>query len=279
MSQRRLPLRRQFFDEHNISQKDRVPYPNYRYTKYFWTINLQRKAYSRSQAVYLMELMRKVVLDVFTQGDVVAFAHASHRWNHTYVGNNKLQIGIEVGPNKGRVHAHIIQDIKHRSVINIDPQDVQDEVDRQLRALTGGQIHGVYVNRQLKDSERVLEEYLDKDKNPWRDMGGPVSGIWQYTLQSSTSGEAWDIIQTEDRAVGQIPASTLTGRPVGGNLPGYSGAGNVGYRPGTASISVEPSSFPQSASSSYEVGISDLPAKTKPVRPRVINKHSKRAVK
>ncbi len=281
----RQPLRRQFFNEHQIDQRERAPYPEYRYTKYFWTINLQRAAYTREQAKYLMNLIRQVVLEVFTSGDAVAFSHPNHRWNRTFVGHNELQVGIEVGPNKGRVHAHVIQEVKHRSIINIDPSDIKDLVDARLAQLTGGRITGVYVNRKHHDSAKVLEEYLDKDNTSWRDQGGPVSGIWAYTLRSRADSDTWDIIRSREEVVGRIdnpvgrPIEQMAGYvPVGANIPGRGSAGAVG-RVGTSMSTRYDESFKSTpgASSSTEHTF-PMPATSKQP-PKVLNKLSKRSVK
>lgn len=204
------PLSREFFRNNpKIDTKERFPYPKYRYTKYLWTINLQQAAYTRDQAEYLVKLLRKAVLDVFTAGGAVAFAHPNHRWNKTYIGENNLKLAIEVGPKKGRVHAHLIQEVKHRSLINIDAQDVKRAINMLLSQWTGGRITNVYVNRTNHPSSRPLEEYIDKDNQPWREQGAMASGIYQYNLVSDGHTPDWKAYDTTPREIGTIPASYM----------------------------------------------------------------------
>lgn len=208
------PLSRAFFD-HNpkIDQKDRIPYPEYRYTKYFWTINLQQAAYTREQAEYLVNLLRKAVLDVFTKGGAVAFAHQNHRWNNIYIGENDLKLAIEVGPKKGRIHAHLIQEVKHRSVINIDAQDVKARINELLAQWTGGRVTNVYIHRTHHPSSRPLEEYLDKDNQPWRQIGHQASGLFAYTLvYDAQQTGTWKAYDTTPREI-TIPVDMEVSEP------------------------------------------------------------------
>lgn len=196
------PLSREFFQNNpKINQKERIPYPEYRYTKYFWLINLNQACYTYEQASYLVKLLRKAVLDVFTRGDAVAFAHPNHKWDRRYIGNNDLQIAIEVGPKKGRVHAHLIQEIKHRSVINIDPQDVKIRINEVLARYTNGRVTNAFVSRKIHPSSKPLEEYIDKDNTPWRDQPQSASGVFNYTIVNNGETPYWQAYDTTPRPI------------------------------------------------------------------------------
>ncbi len=200
------PLDQSFFASNpKISREERLPYPKYRYTKYFWLINLQQAAYTRKQAAYLVQLLRKAVVQVFTEGTAVAFAHPNHRWNKTYIGENELQIAIEVGPKKGRVHCHLIQEVKHRSMINIDPKDVKIRINALLAAWTGGRVTNVFVSRKVHPSSKPLEEYIDKDNVPWADQSQMVSGLFTYTLTNNGEQPNWVVYKNAPERVAEIP--------------------------------------------------------------------------
>lgn len=188
-----------------MNQDERLPYPDYRYTKYFWTINPNVAAYTREQAHYMMTVLRDAVLKVFTQGDVVAFAHPNHQFNTIYIGENQLQLCVEVGPKRGRVHLHMIQSLKHRSVINIDPLDVQEKVAEELSKATGGRIDHVYVSKKVHPSEKPLIEYMDDDNIHWKEIGMQVEDVWTYSLVSDGSG-GWSVRQSREEEIGRIDA-------------------------------------------------------------------------
>lgn len=199
------PLDETFFNSNpKIDRSERFPYPKYRYTKYFWLINLQQAAYTRKQAEYLVQLLRKAVIEVFTDGAAVAFAHPNHRWNKTYIGENELQIAIEVGPKKGRVHCHLIQEVKHRSMINIDPKDVKIRINDLLARWTGGRVTNVFVSRKIHPSSKPLEEYIDKDNVPWADRSKMVTGLFTYTLVNDGAEPDWVIYRNAPEKVAEI---------------------------------------------------------------------------
>lgn len=157
------------------------------------------------QAEFLMGLIRDAVIEVFTQGDVVAFAHPNHRYDRRYIGDNELKISVEVGPKVGRVHVHCIQEIKHRSLINIDPLDVRDAINAVIARRTGGRIlNAVFVSRQVHQSAKPLEEYVDKDSTDWRNNPGRVGGVWKYTLQSTEDLLGWNILETQQNVIGTM---------------------------------------------------------------------------
>ena len=183
--------RREFFDKGGFDQGEKLPYPNHRYTKYFWLINLQKPCYTKVQAEWLCKLLKRAVLEVFTQGDIVAFAHANHMWDRRFIGANELNLAIEIGPKTGKIHCHLIQEIKHRSIINIDPQDVKDAIDRVLSAYTDGRVTGVFVGRTRHPSSKPLEEYIDKDNVDWRNDPSIAKCVWAYTLRAGPGDTSW----------------------------------------------------------------------------------------
>lgn len=257
MAQQRFPpLNRDFFQNNpKIDQKERLPYPEYRYTKYFWLINLNQACYTREQAEYLVKLLRKAVLDVFTRGDVVAFAHPNHKWDRRYIGNNELQLAIEVGPKKGRVHAHLIQEIKHRSVINIDPQDVKIRINTLLASWTGGRVTNAFVTRKIHPSSKPLEEYIDKDNTPWRNNPQTVNGLFAYTLVYDGERPGWEAYDTTPRPI-PISASEEYLNRFPGDVP-LRGEGRMGPESSTGSEfgfpgRPRPTTKPKAASSSYD---------------------------
>jgi hypothetical protein len=206
-------LNRTFFEKNpQISVAERLPYPEYRYTKYFWLVNLNQACYTKQQSEYLVGVLRKAVLKVFTRGSVVAFAHPNHQWDRRYIGNNELKLAIEVGTKKGRVHAHLIQEIKHRSLINIDPQDVKREINAVMGQLTGGRIQNAFVSRTVHPSSKPLEEYVDKDNHSWRDDNASAHGIFSYTLTKNVDSPLWDVSETVVRPIDlSVPASYTVG--------------------------------------------------------------------
>lgn len=225
---RRLPpgdLSRKFFERAQIDQSERLPYPEYRYTKYFWLINLQQTAYTRPQAEALMKLLKRVVIEVFTEGKAVAFAHPNHRWDRRYIGSNELKVAIEIGPKTGKIHCHLIQEVKHRSIINIETEDVKRRLNAALAHYTRGLITSVFVSRKLHPSSKPLEEYVDKDNEKWRDNPLHVSGIWSYTLEASPGQTAWsstrNIRESSESVPMQVvadteePPSFVSDRPFG----------------------------------------------------------------
>lgn len=175
----------QFYETNSrINRSERPPYPDNRHTKYFWTVNTQIAPANREQAEYLAEKLKRAVVEVLTNGaNLVAFAHPNHAWNAIYVNENLLRIAVEVGPKRARVHAHVIQDIAHRSNINIEAIDVQNLVGERLSQLTGGFIDQVYVRRTRHPSERPLEEYIFKDHPEYGT--DDVKRLWTYKLYAN----------------------------------------------------------------------------------------------
>lgn len=161
-----------------------MPNKEYRYTKYFWLVNLNQAAYTKKQSQYFAQLLEQAVLHVFTSGDVVAFAaQDGPRWNRNYIGNNMLQIHIEVGPKMSRIHAHVIQEIKHRTTLNIDQQDARDAINEYISERTGGRVDKCFVSKKVHQSAMPLEEYADKDNKDWRHTGEVPSIHSTYILE------------------------------------------------------------------------------------------------
>lgn len=161
-----------------------MPNKEYRYTKYFWLVNLNQKAYTKKQADYFARLLEQAVLHVFTSGDVVAFAaEEGPRWNRNYIGNNMLQIHIELGPKMSRIHAHVIQEIKHRTTLNIDQEDARDAINDYISERTGGRVEKCFVSKKVHPSAMPLEEYADKDNKDWKNTGEVPSIHSTYILE------------------------------------------------------------------------------------------------
>lgn len=215
MSSRRAPSREFFNKNDKIEKVERLPFPNYRYTKYFWLINTNQAVFSKAQAEYLSQLLAEAIIEVLSDGGVVAFAHPNHKWDRRYVGSNELQIHIEIGPRKGRVHAHVIQEVKHRSTINIDSADVQQAINDVMSARTGGRVEKSFVGRKIIYSQEPLREYVEKDEHDWsQDPNKPkYSKTWNYSLVL-TPQDAW----IEETVIRREPARMARGA-VGSDLP------------------------------------------------------------
>jgi hypothetical protein len=182
-------------------EKSANPLPNkeYRYTKYFWLVNLNQAAYTKRQSEYFAQLLEQAVLHVFTSGDVVAFAAPDGpRWNRNYIGNNMLQIHIEVGPKMSRIHAHVIQEIKHRTVLNIDQQDARDAINEYISERTGGRVDKCFVSKKIHPSAMPLEEYADKDNKDWKHTGEVPSIHSTYILEMGGKSSRAEIEEEEE---------------------------------------------------------------------------------
>jgi hypothetical protein len=186
----RSSARRDFFDQRGVSQVERPPYPEYRYTKYFWTINSQRAAYNRDQAVVLKDILAKSVLDVFISGVAVAFAHPNHEFNRIYIGENVLQMVVEIGPKHGKVHLHMIQHLAHRSYVNIDPADVAEKVQEKIFRNVGVEMR-LHVSKTSHESEQPLLAYVDKGNVDWGQEGRNPHGIWTYSWNNDGMSRDW----------------------------------------------------------------------------------------
>lgn len=211
------------------------------------------------------------MIDVFTRGDVVAFAHPGHRWNRNYIGNNELQLAIEVGPRKGRVHAHLIQEIKHRSTINIDPQDVKIRINELLARWTGGRVTNAFVTRKIHPSSKPLEEYIDKDNTPWRDRPQAASGLFAYTLVYDGETPSWEAYDTTPRKITETVSLT--------SATDLGGKGKPSAKPRPVGPSRPTAVTPASASSGdYEEFLGARSAKQRILTPeqRAILKRTKR---
>lgn len=184
-----------------------MPNKEYRYTKYFWLVNLNQAAYSKSQAEYFARLLEQAVLHVFTKGDVVAFAADGPRWNRNYIGNNMLQVHIEVGPKMSRVHAHVIQEIKHRTVLNIDQQDARDAINDYISERTGGRVDKCFVSKKIHPSAMPLEEYADKDNYDWKHSGESPTITSTYILKFGGRTDREEAEAEEDAQVDTFIAS------------------------------------------------------------------------
>lgn len=221
------PPSQEFFNRNEkIEKGERLPFPNYRYTKYFWLINTNNAVYNKKQAEYLSTLLVRAIIETLSDGGVVAFAHANHRWDRRFVGSNELQIHIEIGPRKGRVHAHVIQEIKHRSTINIDSSDVQRRMNDLMSQSTGGKVEGVFVGRKIIYSQEPLKEYVEKDEHDWsQDPNKPkYSKSVSYGLLVTPEG-AW--VEKTKKKIKRAQGMSAQGA-VGSNLPGPI---QTGYRP------------------------------------------------
>lgn len=216
MSRRRLPPpSKDFFNKNSISQEERLPFPNYRFTKYFWLINTQNAVFNERQAEYLSNVLVQSIVEVLGEGGVVAFAHPNHRWDRRFVGENELQIHIEIGPRKGRVHAHVIQEIKHRSTINIDTADVARALDQAISDKTGGRVEKTFVGRKIVPSSEPLREYVEKDEHDWsQDPTKPShSKTYRFALIYSPEGQWIEETITKRRPfkegrVGYVPTES-----------------------------------------------------------------------
>lgn len=179
-----------------------MPNKEYRYTKYFWLVNLNQAAYTKRQSEYFAQLLEQAVLHVFTSGDVVAFAAPDGpRWNRNYIGNNMLQIHIEVGPKMSRIHAHVIQEIKHRTVLNIDQQDARDAINEYISERTGGRVDKCFVSKKIHPSAMPLEEYADKDNKDWKHTGEVPSIHSTYILEMGGKSSREEIEEEEEKEV------------------------------------------------------------------------------
>lgn len=94
-----------------------------------------------------------------------------------------LQIHIEVGPKMSRIHAHVIQEIKHRTTLNIDQQDARDAINEYISERTGGRVDKCFVSKKVHQSAMPLEEYADKDNKDWRHTGEVPSIHSTYILE------------------------------------------------------------------------------------------------
>lgn len=167
-------------------------------TKYFWLINTQNAVYNKRQAKFLMTLLRDTVLDVLTSGDAVAFAHGNHGWNRNFVDSNDLQISVEVGPKYGRVHAHVIQEIGHRSVVHIEEEDVRRLVQEKLNRVLPGRIQKIFVSRRDHQSSKPLKEYLVKESNKEKYR---VEKTFKYTLVRQSGANDYRLMTRTRNAV------------------------------------------------------------------------------
>lgn len=130
------------------------------------------------------------MLDTFISGVTVAFAHPNHEFNRIYIGENVLQLAVEVGPKDSKVHVHMIQNLVHRSFVNIDPQDVKDKIEEKIRARTGLTL-GVYVSKVSHGTDdKRLEAYIDKGRVDWGQAGRNPHGIWTYSWNNA-GGRDW----------------------------------------------------------------------------------------
>lgn len=173
-----------------MSQEEALPRSGFRYTKYFWTINSQRAAYTIAQAEALKKTLAEAALKVFIRGDIVAFAHPNHEYNRIYIGENVLQMVVEIGEKHHRVHLHMIQHLSHRSVINIDPKDVKREIEAQVLTDTGLTM-GFYVCKKSHESELPLLAYVDKSRNDYEQTGKIPRGIWTYSWNNDGTTDRW----------------------------------------------------------------------------------------
>ena len=173
---------------------------------------MNQPAYSKQQGEYFAKLLEKAVLHVFTQGDVVAFAADGPRWNRNYIGNNMLQVHIEVGPKMSRVHAHVIQEIKHRTVLNIDQQDARDAINEYISEQTGGRVDKCFVSRKIHPSAMPLEEYADKDNKDWKHTGEVPTLTSTYILKFGGKTAREELEEEDERAYESFIATL---QPVG----------------------------------------------------------------
>ena len=164
-------------------------------------MNLNQAAYSKADGEYLAEVLERAVVNVFSQGDIVAFASPNHQWNRNFIGHNLLQINIEIGPKMSRVHAHVIQEIKHRSIINIDQQDARDALNDVISEMTGGRVEKCFVTKKVHPSVKPLEEYVDKDNYDWKHSGLVPRRNVVYTLQSGGEASREEIEDEEDAEI------------------------------------------------------------------------------
>lgn len=141
------------------------------------------------------------MLDVFISGVAVAFAHPNHEFNRLYIGENELQIAVEVGPKYGRVHVHMIQHLAHRSSVNIDPRDVKEKVEEKIRNRTGLEM-GLYVSKVSHESENKLLAYIDKDHTAWGQVGKLPNGIWTYSWNNDGMSRDWTCSHTVTQVFG-----------------------------------------------------------------------------
>lgn len=200
---RRSENHREFFTERGLPQGEALPRKDYKYTKYFWTINSQRAAYTIAQAEVLKKLLAEAVLKVFIRGNIVAFAHPNHEYNRIYIGENVLQMVVEIGEKHHKVHLHMIQHISHRSTINIDPKDVKREVDREIFDATGLEL-GFYVCKKSHESEMKLMSYVEKTRNRHEMSGRVPRGIWTYSWNNDGRTDGWQCQHPLERYRGDV---------------------------------------------------------------------------
>ncbi len=186
-----------------MSQAEALPRAAFRYTKYFWTINSQRAAYTIAQAETLKKVLAEAVLRVFIRGDIVAFAHPNHEYNRIYIGENVLQMVVEIGEKHHRVHLHMIQHLSHRSVVNIDPKDVKREVEYEIKDATGLDM-GVYVCKKSHESELPLLAYVDKSRRDYEQTGRIPRGIWTYSWNNDGTTTRWQCQHHLERYRGHL---------------------------------------------------------------------------
>lgn len=137
----------------------------------------------------LKDLLAKSVLDVFISGVTVAFAHPNHEFNRIYIGENVLQMVVEIGPKHGKVHLHMIQHLAHRSYINIDPADVAEKVQEKIFRDVGVEMR-LHVSKTSHESEQPLLAYVDKGNVDWGQEGRNPHGIWTYSWNNA-GGRDW----------------------------------------------------------------------------------------
>jgi hypothetical protein len=163
-------------------RKERIPYPDKRFTTFFWLINTNARVYTKQQSEWLQKVLTKIVIETFSEeiGSFIDFKHPNHQFNRIYVDSNSIKVSVEVGRSSLKVHAHVIQDIAHRSLIAGSVERLKRIIEQKLKRY-GIQTKAFVSVKHYPVDRFFLKQYIMKDVSE-KDILNGKAMVSSYTL-------------------------------------------------------------------------------------------------
>ena len=136
-----------------------------RHSNYLITINTNKSFIDREDPALhaLTEKLRACIDKTFNNsnlGKYVTFKDKSHTWSKEWIKRCNTNTVIEIGKQKGFLHAHLTMRIAHWSCVQLDFDAIRNDMKKTLG-------NGMFITyKRFTSDDDKIEEYINKDVNP-----------------------------------------------------------------------------------------------------------------
>ena len=133
----------------------------FRQSKFLVTVSTNFKPKTNGQSYGMAEKLRGVIKNEFLSNAGLQNIIVFNRGSWSDIKSIDAQFNIELGKGKhgGRIHSHIILDVKHQANIRLDNDWMRSE---GARLLPDDRVQRLYVHTQVLPTDFDVREYLRK---------------------------------------------------------------------------------------------------------------------